>query len=59
MRIEKSPQMTREQQRRHELQIDWLISALARAAEKRPARIDEASLRIGRRCPTCGAALTA
>lgn len=48
-------QMTPEQQRRHQLQIDWLISALARQAERRLYQIDERSLSVGRACPMCGA----
>lgn len=60
MIVEKTPQMTPEQVRRNQLQIDWLISALRRASERRGNdAIQEPSLSIRRRCPTCGAELPA
>ena len=47
--------MTPEQQRRQDLQMEWLISALRRAAETRLYRIEDDSLGIPTHCHKCGA----
>ena len=56
MIVAKSPQPTPAQLKRDELQAQWLISALRRTNEPRPASLDERTLQR-RRCPTCGAAI--
>lgn len=48
MIVQKLPQMTPEQQRRQDLQVQWLISALRRTNEPRPYKLDEKTLCLGR-----------
>lgn len=48
MIVSKLPQMTPEQVKRQDLQVQWLISALRRTNEPRPYKLDERSLCIGR-----------
>ena len=56
MIVSKSPHPTPEQSKRGDLQVQWLISALAKLNEQRPAKLDESTLQR-RRCPTCGSML--
>ena len=56
MIVAKLPHLTPAQQKREDLQVQWLISALAKLNEARPAKLDESTLQR-RRCPTCGSML--
>jgi len=56
------PPLTAEQQRREDLQVDWLISALRRSQERRSGpsyrdQVDERTFSIRQCCPMCGAKL--
>jgi hypothetical protein len=42
----KAPHMTPEQQRRQDLQVQWLISALRRTDEPKPCELDPKSLSL-------------
>lgn len=48
MLVCKLPQMTPEQVKRQDLQVQWLISALRRTNEPRPYRLDRRSLSVPR-----------
>jgi hypothetical protein len=56
------PPLTAEQQRREDLQVDWLISALRRSQETKRGpsyrdQVDERTFSIRHHCPMCGAKL--
>ncbi len=57
-----APILTEDQQRREDLQVDWLISALRRSQERKSGpsyrdEVDERTFSIRHHCPTCGAKL--
>ena len=59
MIISTLPQMTPEQARRQELQVQWLISALRRMTEPHQYLHDERTSAVHDSCPMCGAAFPA